>query len=407
MKVLLLSLVFLSFFVQSQEEIENLSKKKPIKTDLSSYELQESRGFLILYPMSHLEDSLSSQLQFPDLSHVTDTAYAEIYFTGNNEGALTNSVMTIIGNYKTTSPTFWIDYNNDLDFSESTVPIRFEDDSLDVKIPDTQNKFLHHSIRFYKLDSTKYHRTDSILSKHITGGKHVAFYFDQRLNIMAGDFIYDGDSIRIGVMDYNVNGAYNDLNEDRIVFGQYKDVIDGTDKASGAIVLEKDNYFNKQGQSYKVEHVEADGSSITIVPLNERNSFDRVKVGDTISDYTFATVNGKETSVRTLLNGENYLYLNFWASWCAGCHMEMQSLEKVADNDAIIVVSLNYNERQEAIDQFIEKYHPSWIQGRSTEKMNRELMIEGLPRNILIAPDGRIEEMNIHPSRINKKNDKK
>jgi thiol-disulfide isomerase/thioredoxin len=394
---LFLIIPFLSY---SQEKKVDLREEQSITIELKPYDRQDSHGFLIVYPISHMADSLRNQLQFPDLSKSRDTAFAEIYFTGNNEGALTNTVMTVISNYNSSSPKLWIDYDNDLDLSESKEALQFEEDSIEVSISDKEKTSLHHSIRFYKPDSAKYHRTDSMLTKHITKGKHVDFYYDQRLNIQVGNFIYDGDSMRIGVMDYNVNGAYDDLYIDRIVFGAYNGEIDGTDKANGAIVLDKANFFKNDNQGFKIDHIEPNGTKISISPIDDLKVKDRIKVGDAISDYTFELVNGKATSIQDLLDGENYLYLNFWASWCAGCHQEMKSLQKAASSDSIKVVSLNYNEEHEVIDQFIEKYQPSWLQGRSTDKINLELMIEGLPRNILIDPNGIIIEMNIRPNKL-------
>jgi len=399
MKHLLFITIAISFFSSSQHEFKQ-NNENSISIELKRYDRQKSRGFLIVYPIAHMADSLRSQLQFPDLSKMTDTAFAEIYFTGNNEGALTNSVMTVIGNYNSASPELWIDYDNDLDLSQSQEALQFEKDSIEVSISDTEKKSLHYSIRFYKPDSAKYLQTDSMLAKHITEGEHVAFYYEQRLNIQVGDFVYKGDSIRIGVMDYNVNGSYDDVHIDQMVFGTYKGEIDGTDKASGAIVLDKTNFFKNEQQGFKIDHIEPNGSTISISTIDHLEIEDRVEVGDTISDYTFELVNGKDASIEALLDGENYLYLNFWASWCAGCHHEMKSLQQVATSDSIKVVSLNYNEGQEAIDQFIKKYQPLWLQGHSTKKINRELMIEGLPRNILIDPRGKIIDMDIHPSKL-------
>lgn len=201
-------------------------------------------------------------------------------------------------------------------------------------------------------------------------------------------------------MDYNVNGKYNDLHADRIVIGEYGGPIHGTEEASGAVVLDSITYFQGINYGFEVLEVADNGTAISIRPTLSSNIEKRIAKGQYISDYTFNLVSGEETSIHDFLDGQKILYLNFWASWCGGCHQEMDDLKRINVNyaDRVAIVSLNYNEDIEKIKTFIEKYQISWVNGISTPEINEELFISGLPRNILIDSSGKIMEMNIHPS---------
>jgi thiol-disulfide isomerase/thioredoxin len=231
---------------------------------------------------------------------------------------------------------------------------------------------------------------------------HVGYFFDERRNILVGDFIYEQDSLRIGVTDYNVNGQFNDFGADRIVIGKYGGAIKGVDEASGAIILDSSSFLHSTNYSFEIIKVAGNGTSISIKPTTKRKSNNLMEIGKPISDYSFHLISGEKTSLHSFLNGQNYLYLNFWATWCAGCHQEITDLENLYRNypNKVKIVSLNYEQDLKKVNPFIEKYKILWDNGFSTSEINDKLFIDGLPRNILIDPSGKIVAMNMHPSKL-------
>ncbi len=86
--------------------------------------------------------------------------------------------------------------------------------------------------------------------------------------------------------------------------------------------------------------------------------------------------------------GNDYLLVNFWATWCAPCIEEMPSLEKAQQllpaNIKIILVS---GEDLSKIRSFREKYDihlPMYQMENSIE----EFQLQFLPTTLLISPDG-------------------
>jgi hypothetical protein len=220
--------LLLSVFLISCSNQEDDTLKISLNTN---YE-QSDRGLLVLYPISELEDSVFNKITFPNLEEIPDTAFAQIYFTGNNESAIENGILVLVGDYTSESPQLWIDYNNDLNFLDRSEPILFSEKNVDVSISNSDNLELYHSIRFYKPDSAQIVRANQMIEQYLTlDYPHVGYFFDERRNILVGDFIYEQDSLRIGVTDYNVNGKFNDFGVDRIVIGKYGSAIKGVDEA--------------------------------------------------------------------------------------------------------------------------------------------------------------------------------
>jgi thiol-disulfide isomerase/thioredoxin len=387
----------------STPESDPLTTDSSLRIDLNTIYDDPGRGFLILYPIAGMEDSLHAKITFPDLSEIPDTAFAHIYFTGHNHSAIENNVLVLVGNHASESPLIWVDYNNDLNFSEAKDPLLFSEDSIDISIPDNDEPRLAHTIRFYKPDSTAKAGIKEMLELYITKGeKYADFYLDQRRNIRVGDFVYKQDSLRIGVMDWDVNGSYCDLGTDRLVIGPYGGKISGTDEASGAVILDSATCFQGATHAFEIIEVAANGESILIRPTLTAQVEDRITQGESIPDYTFELFRGKQTSVYQYLGGHKYLYLNFWATWCSGCHQEVEDLKRIHSDyaDKFTIVSLNYNQDTEKIKSFIDQYDIEWLNGYATSEINEGLLISGLPRNILVDPSGKIVELDIHPSHL-------
>lgn len=398
-------------------------KSNPVKTDLSikidlntTYDYPR-QGSTVLYPLSVMVDSLHSKIKFPDLSGISDTTFAYIYFTGKNHAGIDKGILMLVGDHASKSPLIWVDYNNDLNFSDAKKPLRFSKNFIDVSIPNTDEPKLIHTIRFHKPDLTRKAEIKKMLELYILKGeKYTDFFMDETRNIKVGDFVYKGDSLRIGMMDWDINGSYNDWGTDRVVIGTYKDNINGTEEVDGAVLLDSITYFQVGTHAFEVMKLTDNGTSILIRPTMIDKIKDRIKKGDTIPDYAFELVEGlpagkagKKTSVYDHLDvrpddrvgrGKKLLYLNFWASWCSGCRQEVDDLKRIYSDhsDKVTIVSLNYNEAAGKLKPFLEKYGIQWLNGYSTTQINEELFIQGLPRNILIDPSGRIVEMDIHPS---------
>lgn len=402
--LLLLLTIFLGLLSCTQKN------ENQFVVELNEYYDRQAKSFTVLYPLSVLADSIQNELEYPNLQNIADTTFAKIYYTGKNHSALENSILMLVGNYSTDSPIIWVDYNNNLDFTDGKDSLIFSKNFVDIIIPNSRSKDLHVTLRLFKPDSTQIARSKKFIEKYITKDQPYAmFYFSKRINIKVSDFVYKQDSLRIGVVDWNFNGVYNDLGADRIVFGKYKGKIKGTDLASGAIIIDSTNYFQGITKAFEVTKVAADGESVRLKPTLSANAKKRITEGESIPKISFTLLSGKQTEISKFLNDEKLIYLNFWANWCSGCHEEIDVLKKIHSkySDRIQLISLNYNESTEEINAFLDKYNVEWLNGYSTSDINQKLLVYGLPRNILIDSTGTILEMDIHPlillDRISKK----
>ncbi|MGB1042977.1 MAG: TlpA family protein disulfide reductase, partial [Tenacibaculum sp.] len=120
--------------------------------------------------------------------------------------------------------------------------------------------------------------------------------------------------------------------------------------------------------------------------------------------FNFENYNGGTTSLDDLLNKGKYLYIDVWATWCAFCKKEIPLLKKLEEEyhgKDIEFVSISVDDKQahDKWKQTIEDREMTGIQLFSGKKQNelewaKKFLIKGLPKFIIIDPQGNIVNPN-------------
>ena len=92
----------------------------------------------------------------------------------------------------------------------------------------------------------------------------------------------------------------------------------------------------------------------------------------------------------------HFVIVNFWATWCAPCIMEMPSLDRAAENlskNNVLVVAINQDETGPTqVKEFLAhlKLRKTHILFDINKKSFRDFAIRGLPTTVLLSPSGKI-----------------
>lgn len=118
--------------------------------------------------------------------------------------------------------------------------------------------------------------------------------------------------------------------------------------------------------------------------------------GKPAPDFTFTDTKGKVLSLKDFRG--KYLFIDFWGTWCVPCLEEipyMEKLEKACKDSKVKIISIACDRKREKWLNFLAKHqNMTWSQYLITQEGDNVLdnvyYVIGIPRFMLIAPDGRI-----------------
>jgi len=129
--------------------------------------------------------------------------------------------------------------------------------------------------------------------------------------------------------------------------------------------------------------------------------FKKVAIGATAPAISLPDANG---TMKTLddLKGK-YTLLDFWASWCSPCLLQVPDLKEAYDKyheKGFEIIGVSVDSKGDRWKRSIEKYEMNWphisdLKGWKSEAA-AEYNVTFIPFNMLIAEDGKILAKNLH-----------
>ena len=115
---------------------------------------------------------------------------------------------------------------------------------------------------------------------------------------------------------------------------------------------------------------------------------------DVAPDWTLQTINGDTVSLADY-KGKT-LVLNFWATWCQPCIMEIPTFEKFSkEHPDIPVLGIAVDGSREKLSFFAKQHKMTYPIVLATQKMQEEYRVSTLPMTVIVGPDGKIEQSHV------------
>jgi peroxiredoxin len=165
--------------------------------------------------------------------------------------------------------------------------------------------------------------------------------------------------------------------------------------AAVAVILLGGSLLGKKGEEDALAGVPRLSSSTPQV-LDLRAA-EALEVGQQAPDFTLPDVAGNEVSLSGY-RGQPVI-VNFWATWCAPCEIEMPELEQAYQerkDDGLVILAVNRDEDRGAVERFFyEELELSFTPLLDDEaRVNSLYRIVGLPTTFFIDAEGIIRAVH-------------
>ena len=122
-----------------------------------------------------------------------------------------------------------------------------------------------------------------------------------------------------------------------------------------------------------------------------------LEIGKAAPSFQLTDIDGQSVSLSDF-QGEPVL-LNFWATWCGPCRMEMPFIQEVYDERSqpgLVILAINIGESLTTVEEFIQDYNLTFpvlldLEENVAEKYN----IRAIPTTYFIDSDGIIRDIMI------------
>ena len=332
-----------------------------------------------------------------------ETGYFRIYFTGR-KGKLEKWIAVLIADFRSESPKYYVDLNNNLDFTDdSTIqPAKNNDGSVVIELlgDAKESKFAIklHPFRHEKdLSKSTKERYASLFAgmKKYMGGEFAGtdyWFYDRRLTTRTNSVEVAGTKILIGLHDYDCDGQFSG-ERDRLLVGEHGAQNISYKLAEGAINVKAGEVFLIGNEPFQLVHAAADGSRVSIAKSDTMPN--RLFAGMPLPKIELKRFDGETFDVRELIQPGKLLVLDFWGHWCGPCVEAVPSTLEFHERwkEKIVIAGIHMGDH-DAAKKIISDQNIPWPQFEYSDELKEMLFIDAWPTYIVIDDNGNLLSFN-------------
>lgn len=140
------------------------------------------------------------------------------------------------------------------------------------------------------------------------------------------------------------------------------------------------------------------------------NHYEKTNIGTRFTDLAEADTAGVSHRLSEYVGKGNYVLVDFWASWCAPCMLEMDNVKAVYQKyheKGFEIVGLSFDRARQSWINAIKNHQLNWIHLSDLKYWNSEASvvygISSIPANLLLDGDGIIIATDLRGEELGRK----
>ena len=129
---------------------------------------------------------------------------------------------------------------------------------------------------------------------------------------------------------------------------------------------------------------------VFFVSLNNNSQYDTRGIeGQTLTNIKLESFSDNKLISEKDFKKNNFILINFWASWCTPCRLEHPFLLRLNEEQNLILIGVNFKDKKNNAIKFLNEFKNPYDKLAKDElgKYSVNFGIYGIPESILISKD--------------------
>jgi thiol-disulfide isomerase/thioredoxin len=396
LKNFILILILLSRFLSYGQE-QHVVELHPV-TDVDSYGSLTCPVYEVMFNDEFFHKGKKYKIKLPDTRAMYGITFS--HFDGIKGKISPHNITILIKDFKTSNPTFYMDKNDNLDFTDDDPPKQFCDTTIrhhnqnyrfvpfSINNPDNSNKTYNFYLKeISNTTGLNFKRNTIKLSKRENVADVEYWLSIIRFNRVGGELKLGEQKFQLIVHDYYCSTNYR--SKGNFIFAvelnrENSDISKWVIREETVIAL-GDKIFDIKVDRFGTKAILTETKDGVKLPYRKN---------DKIFNFPVKLLNGGEIMIKDYLNKDKYLLLYFWGTWCAPCKQIQPSLKEfyINNRDQIEIIGIAVNSTKDDVLEYVENYDIPWINSIPSKNdlgsIMTKLNVQGVPSFVLIDQDG-------------------
>ena len=131
---------------------------------------------------------------------------------------------------------------------------------------------------------------------------------------------------------------------------------------------------------------------------HEESPVASLKIGEAMPDFELPDTSGKMVKLSEVLPQKKIVMINFWATWCGPCRVEMPSFEQLygeKKDEGFTILAISEDDDRGKLDEYLKSKPVSFpVLIDKDQALGKKLKIEALPTTILVGGSGKVRQVH-------------